>query len=50
MSGANRINILPYVVVLPLVFIVLLFLGFFMRANQGEIMDISLGDLRRSFI
>ncbi len=41
MSGTNRINLLPYIVVLPLVFIVLLFLGFFMRMNQGELMEIS---------
>ncbi len=40
MSGANRINMVPYIVVLPLVFVVLLFLGFFMRASQGEIINL----------
>ncbi len=41
MGKAGRINIVPFVVVLPLVFIVLLLLGFTMRANQGDILNIS---------
>ncbi|QWK19213.1 MAG: cbb3-type cytochrome c oxidase subunit I [Hydrogenobacter thermophilus] len=40
MEGKSRVSVLPFIVVLPLVFIVLILLGFTMRANQGELIHI----------